>query len=169
MFLFIVMIVIAFECIAYEDTVRETVAEKGDQWLDEFCDAECYADIQAKMNGTRSADNACSAAPDGTAECYAQYVWAADKHLDKACNSTPPNTVSQLCECPCELAKAVANVKEATQEIIITKIMSSLNTMGWLCILISIYLLVEVFAHCYIHNSHWKDFEHDAATEARGI
>eukprot|EP01043_Picozoa_sp_COSAG02_P023090 COSAG02_NODE_1222_length_13800_cov_66.755565_10_plen_616_part_00 len=168
-FLFIVMGAMAIVCIAYEDSVSEQVAEKGDDWLGKFCDTDCYADIQGRLNGTRGADTACSTPPDGDDECYAQYNWAGNKHLDIACNSTAPNTVSQLCECPCKVAKAVAHVKEATEEIIISKIMSSVNTMGWLCILISIYLLIEVFAHLYIHNSHWDGFEHDEATMERGI
>ena len=169
-FLFIVMVVMAFMCIAYEDTVRETVAEKGDVWLEKFCNAECYADIQAKMNGTRSADAMCNTPPEGTGECYDAYEWAADKHLDIACNSTAPNTISQLCACPCRIAKAAADVKSATEEFIITKVMSSLNTMGWMCILVSMYLFIEVLAHVYNFSvARVGDVDKEAADQPRGI
>lgn len=169
-FLFIVMIVIAFGCIAYEDTVRETVAEKGDQWLDEFCDAECYADIQAKMASSRDADAQCNLPPDGEEECEADYDWTADRSLDPACNSTLPNTISQLCECPCAVAEAAAQVKAATQESIIKNIISGINTLGWVCILISIYMLIEVL--CHLYNNFVADdinAEHPEATAPRGI
>ena len=158
----------AFMCIAYEDTVRETVAEKGDVWLEKFCNAECYADIQAKMNGTRSADAMCNTPPEGTGECYDAYEWAADKHLDIACNSTAPNTISQICECPCEVAKKAADVKSATEEFIIARVMGSLNTMGWTCILISIYLFIEVICHLY-NNYIAEDIGAEAADKPRGI
>eukprot|EP01046_Picozoa_sp_COSAG06_P027736 COSAG06_NODE_2465_length_6822_cov_6.403540_1_plen_626_part_00 len=167
-FLFIVMAVMAFMCIAYEDTVRETVAEKGDVWLEKFCDTECYADIQAKMENTRDASAMCDLPPAGEEECHESYTWSADKHLDIACNSTAPNTISQICECPCEVAKKAADVKSATEEFIITRVMGSLNTMGWTCILISIYLFIEVI--CHLYNNHIaKEIDVEAADKPRGI
>ena len=148
-FLFVVMAVLAFGCIAQEDTVRDKVAEKGQAWLGKFCDADCYAEIQAKSAEGRSPEQVCNPAPSGDAECEESYVWAEPKNLDIACNSTAPNTISQICACPCDVAKGAADVKAATEEYIITNLMGSLNSLGWVCILISMYLFIEVLAHTW--------------------
>lgn len=153
-FLFVVMIALAVGAIVQEDAVRDNVLENGDAWLEKFCDTTCYSEIEAKMKISRTTEE-CADPPAGDSECAASYVWAADKHLDIACNSTAPNTISQVCECPCAEAQALADVKEATDEFIITSIMSSVNTIGWLCILIAIYLLIEVLSHLYSHSRHW--------------
>ena len=169
-FLFIVTVVMAVACIGYGDTVRETVAEKGTAWLDKFCDTSCYADIQARMEDARDAGAQCDTPPEGTDKCEADYLWGDEKHLDPACNSTLPNTISQLCECPCEVAKAAAQVKAATEEAIIKNIISGINTLGWVCILISMYLFIEVLCHSY-NNYVAKDIDADpdAANAPRGI
>merc|ERR1719313_2235632 len=151
--LFVVMAALAIGAIAKEGTVRDKVVENGDEWLDKFCDTTCYAEIEAKMSSSRSTEE-CTDIPTGDSECAADYAWAAEKHLDIACNSTAPNTISQVCECQCTQAQALADVKQATDEFIITGIMGSINAIGWLCILIAIYLLIEVFAHAYTHSRH---------------
>ena len=170
-FLFIVMVVMAFATIAYEDTVRDMVAEKGGQWLEKFCDTSCHAEIQAKMAGSRDADSVCDDPPVGEGECELSYAWLAERHLDPACNSTLPHTISQLCKCPCQVAENAAQVKGATEEYIIKKFIGSVNTLGWVCILISMYLLIEVLCHLY-NNYQAKDIEAEAekiANEPRGI
>merc|ERR1719409_1580809 len=151
--LFVVMAGLAIGAIAKEGTVRDKVVENGDEWLKKFCDTACYEEIQAKMTTSRSTEE-CTDIPTGDSECAEGYSWVAEKHLDIACNSTAPNTISQVCECQCEEAQALADAKQATDEFIITSIMGSINGIGWLCILIAIYLLIEVFAHAYTHGRH---------------
>lgn len=55
------------------------------------------------------------------------------KDLYFACNSTAPNSLQDqpgaVCKCPCDIAKVAADIKAATEEYIITKVMSSLNTL----------------------------------------
>lgn len=163
--LLIAMILLAVGCIVYEDTVRDSVAENGSTWLDKFCDTSCYADIQAKLDDTRDADAQCYP-PEGTEECYLGYEWATERHLDVACNSTLPHTISQMCKCPCEVAQAAADVKVATEEAIITIVENSINGLGWLCILISLYLTVEIVCHLYHCNA--KEDEDSAPTYGGG-
>ena len=148
-FLFLVMVILAFGCIGYEDTVRTKVNEKGKVWLSKFCDESCYSEIQAKMENGRSPEQVCNEPRAGSDECELEYVWTEPRNLDIACNSTAPNTVSRVCECPCNVAKGAADVKAATEEYIITTLMGSLNSLGWVCILISMYLFIEVLAHAY--------------------
>jgi hypothetical protein len=62
-------------------------------------------------------------------------------------------------------------VKGATEEYIIRKFIGSVNTLGWVCILISMYLLIEVLCHLY-NNYQAKAIEAEAekiANEPRGI
>ena len=55
-FLFLMMAIMAGVCIGFEDTVRTKVNDEDKAFLNKFCDDDCYAEIQLKMEQGRSAD-----------------------------------------------------------------------------------------------------------------
>ena len=137
---------------SFEQNVREKVeGPDGAQWLDNFCDKACFGEIQDHMLKSRAPLRTCQP-PSGDGPCEADYVWADDLHResDPACNTT---AIIQTCECPCqeatEKSNAAANAMEATKQFLITEISAGLATLGWGCILVAIYILIEALCHLY--------------------
>lgn len=149
--LFIIVAVIAFACIGLEDTVREKVKEKGVDFIDDFCDEACFAEIQGKMAESRDSSLECTDTPEGDEPCAADYEWASPMWEDPACNTTA--TLAPACECLCKQAEqkkqAATDAKEATKQYLVVQLTDQLNSLGWLCILVSLYILIE--ALCHLH------------------
>jgi hypothetical protein len=152
--LFLATAALAYACIAHEDTIRTHGAEHGKAWLSKLCDRSCYEKIYTGMLDSRGGSGShCGEPNPGDGECRAAYKWNIDRLEDPACNSTAPNTISDDCSCPCEYARetreSAANARQATEEYIISTLTGQLNLIGWGCILVSIYLLIECGCHYY--------------------
>ena len=153
--LFFVLAALAFACIANEDAIRAHATEHGKDWLFKLCDKPCFEKIYTEMMASRggSGSRQCEEPHPGDSECQAEYDWSIDRLEDPACNSTAPNTISDDCLCPCDYARetkeAAANARQATEEYIISIWTDDLNLIGWGCILVSIYMLVECGCHYY--------------------
>lgn len=156
-FLFVVLAGMGYACIAYEDTIRERAKQDGAEFLDSLCDQECYDGLYASMLASRVSSQ-CEVPSPGDGECQEDYGWISDRLQDPACNATAPNTISEACSCPCAVAKerseSRANAKEATKEYIISTMTDVLGMVGWVCILVSVIMLIEALCHYYhkVHN-----------------
>lgn len=164
--LFVIVAGLAIACIGFEQTVRDKVdGLEGREWLENFCDKDCFEAIQEQMLKSRGSLRTCEA-PSGDGPCEADYGWNEDRESDPACNTTE---ISPACKCACEEAaassRAAANAMDATKQFLITEISAGLATLGWVCILVSVYILIEALCHLY-NSTETQKPDDDSETKA---